>query len=171
MSSRGDAHPGLLRREAALTGEGTLLLIIACFVMIFFGWLAWRGSAATDAEARAYTERTLHQLLVAHDAAYLNANLSPRAKSGLSLAERGYIMASLTNLGVPSAPPKIEGDFTYGTQPGEQSPIGRFAARVTYPAADAHFDLIVARRQGLWRIDYFTATWQNTDAPGSAGTP
>lgn len=148
-----------------MTGEGTLLLVIAIGVMSLVGWLAWRGSEATEDEARAYADRTLQRLLFNHDAKYFAANLSPAARPRYPAGQQRYIITSLTSLGLPSAPVHLNGAVTYGTDPGVHDPTGHFEAQVVYPAARSHVYLDVARRQGLWRIDYFGAEWKNNSAP------
>lgn len=171
MRSRWGSTPDPKAGEAALTGEGTLLLIIAGAVMILCGWLALRGAEATDEQARAYAERTLHQLLLAHDAAYFAANLSPRARGQYPPSQQRYIISSLTNLGIPSSPVKVEGDISYGSDPGAQDPTGRFQASVVYPTVEARFYIDVARRQGLGRIDYFSASSNNRPDSGGIASP
>lgn len=157
--------------EAALTGEGTLLLIIGCAVVIFFGWLALDGIESTEEGARAYADRCFQQLLFAHDGAYFASNLSAKARPGYPPNNQKYLISSLTKLGVPSAPLKMEGAISYGSEPGAHDPIGRYDARAVYPSADAQFHLEVTRRQGHWRIDFLSANWQERSKADPIASP
>ncbi len=129
--------------EAALTGEGTLLLIIGCAVVILFGWLALAGIESTEERARAYANRSLQRLLFAHDGAYFASNLSVKARPGYPPNNQKYLISSLTKLGVPTAPLKIDGAVAYGSEPGAHDPTGRYDARAVYPSADAQFHIDV----------------------------
>lgn len=147
--------------EAALTGESTLLLVIASTIVILCGWLAWQYTSSTEDEARVYAARTLDRLVFAHDAKYLAANLSTVALPGYPASQQRYAIACLTKLGVPVAPLKLEGAVTFSSDPGARDPKGHFESHVVYPAADARFYLDVARRHGVWRIDLFSFGWQD----------
>lgn len=157
--------------EAALTGENTLLFIIAGTIVLLCCWLAWQYSASTDDEARTYAARALERLAVAHDASYFAANLSPVARPGYPASQQKYVMASLTSLGVPVGPIKLEGAVTFGSDPGAQDPKGHFESHIIYPVADARIYLDVARRGGFWQIDSFALEWQNKPARASVPSP
>jgi hypothetical protein len=155
--------------EVALTGESTLLLIIASAIVILCGWLAWRYSVSTEDEARAYAARTLDRLAFAHDANYLAANLSQLAPPGYPVRQQKFVIGSLTKLGVPVTPIKLKGTMTFGSAPDDQDPKGHFESHVIYPAADARLYLDVTRHNGVWRIDLFSFGWQ--DKPAQVSVP
>ena len=107
------------------------------------------------------------RLLYEHDAKYFATNLSPKALPGYPPNHQKYVIASLTKLGVPTAPVKLAGSVSYGSDPGAQDPKARFTSHVVYPA-DAHFYLDIARRNGLWQIDLFSFGWQDKPSPRPA---
>jgi hypothetical protein len=155
--------------ETALTGEGILLLVIATAIVLVFVWLVWRYTKSTQEDARSYAERTMQRLLYEHDAKYFATNLGPKGLPGYPLNHQKYAIASLTKLGVPTAPVKLTGSVSYGSDPGAHDPRARFTSHVVYPAADARFYLDIARRNGLWQIDLFSFGWQ--DKPSSRPAP
>ena len=74
---------GLRRKsESGLTGQGVLLLVIGGAIVFFVVWLGWNYTKSTEEEARAYADHVVQRLLFAHDAGYLDANLSARARPG-----------------------------------------------------------------------------------------
>ncbi len=158
-------------REAGLTGEAVLVLIIGFAVVVFFGCIAIDEIVSTEDAARAYAEQSYHRLLFAHDAAYLANNIGLRARAEFPPYNQRYLITSLTKLGVPKAPPKIEGEVIDDSESGTHDPVGRYDAYAIYPATTARFHLQVRQSQGRWRIDYLSANWQNKEAGSSAGAP
>ena len=68
-------------QETGLASENILLLFLAVAVIGGCGWLFWGSDKENPAEARAYAERKLRRLLIAHDATYFTANLSPQGRT------------------------------------------------------------------------------------------
>lgn len=147
-----------------MTGQGVLLLVIAVAAVAGFLVLMYRGEADDEQEARKYAEQSLHELIFAHNAAYYAANLSARARRNNTPGWQRYVIDGLTKLGVPTAPLTINGDVTYENEIGNHGPLGHFRAHGTYAILDADFTMDVARRGGVWRIDFFTATWLDKNA-------
>ncbi len=165
MRFRGESGANPQAGEAALTSENILLVLIGACIVAGIAWVALRDSEGTEREAREYADRTLQHLLVAHDAAYLAANLSARGHVGYPESQQKLIIYELKKLGAPTAPWRLDGKISYGSAPGEHVPLGHFEATAKYPAADAHFYLEVINRFGHWRIDSFTAMWKDKSAP------
>lgn len=155
-------------REAGLTGENVLLLMIGAAVVAGIGWFALRDAAGTEDEARAYAEQTLRKLCVAHDAAYFDRNLSARGRMFYPESQQRMIFYNLTRMGVPTAPWHLDGTLTYAEVDGEHHPQGHYEATVHYAKDDAQFALDVSRYVGNWRIDLVTATWTPRDPPVAA---
>lgn len=166
FSQQSSRSLGVRRRsaEAALTGEGTLVLLITITIVIVGGWLIWQYSTSTEEEARAYADRSIQRLAFAHDANYLATNLSATALPGYPPTQQQYIMAHLTKLGVPVAPVKITGSVSHSSISDAQDPEARFKAHLIYPTVEAHVYLDVACRHGRWQIDSFAAEWHDKPA-------
>jgi hypothetical protein len=159
--------PDRRRKEAGLTSDAVVVLLIGAAVVATIAWFAFRDAQGTENEARAYAERTLHRLCFAHDAGYFGANLSARGHSGYPESQQRLIIYELTHLGVPTAPLQISGTFSYGDSEGEHHPEAHYEATTSYANADAHFYLDISRQVGGWRIDYFTASWKDKTAPAA----
>lgn len=167
-----DTSPKLIRARSALRAEasdGAMLLIIASTILLVCGWVAWRSYRSNEDEARAYAERTVARLAIAHDAHYFTTNLSAAALPGYPTSRRQLIMSSLTKLGVPRAPIKLVGAASPEKDPNIPGPITRFTTRLTYPTADARIFLEVARWHGHWRIELLALEWK--DRPSLSPSP
>jgi hypothetical protein len=162
-----------LRRnnERALSGEGSLVLIIVAAIIGICGWFVWQYYKSTEEDARAYAEHSLHQLLFVHDAHYFDANLSATARPGYPPSQQRYILFQLTKLGVPVGPARLDGTVSYNSGQRSEDAQGHFIARVVYPAADAHAYIDIVRRNDRWRIDSFTCQWENKPAPTASVAP
>ena len=165
--------PGRPRRsaEAALTGDATLLLIIATTIVLACGWVAWRYYESEEDQAHAYALRTVERLAIAHDLNYFTTNLSSAARPGYPPNRRRLIMSSLTKLGVPTGPIKLVASASREKDPNVPGPITRFTTRLTYPAADARLTLEVARWHTYWRIELLALEWKEPDSPGPKPSP
>ncbi len=158
-------HRSRRSAEAALTGDATLLLIIASTIVLACGWVAWRYYESEEDQARAYAQRTVERLVVAHDLNYFSTNLSSAARPGYPPNRRRFIISSLTKLGVPTGPIKLVASAARDNDPNVPGPITRFTSRLTYPAADARIFLEVARWHGHWRIELLALEWKEPDPP------
>lgn len=163
-SDRGSALT-LRSREAALASENVLLLVIGAMVVAGIAWFALRDAAGTEEEARAYADRTFHQLLFAHDAAYFDANLSASGRGGYPASQQRLLLYQLTKLGLPTAPVHPDGTLDYVEGEEGHFPHAHYEVTARYPTADAHAYLDITRHVGHWRIDYFTVMWQERKAP------
>ncbi len=168
-----DRFPGRLRHsaETALTGDATLLLIIATTIVLVCGWVAWRSYESDEDLARAYARRTMQRLAVAHDLHYLTTNLSSAAMPGYPASRRQLIVSSLTKLGVPNGPIELVASGSQDKDPNVPGPISRFSTHLKYPKADARLFLEVSRWHGTWRIELLALEWKDTAPPASAASP
>ncbi len=159
------------RADAALTSDGTLLLIIATGVVLACAWVGWHYYESEEDQAHAYALRTVERLAIAHDASYFSSNLSSAARPGYPPNRRRLIMSSLTKLGVPTGPIKLVASASRDKDPNVPGPITRFTTRLTYPAADARLILEVARWHASWRIELLALEWKDKEPPKPSPSP
>lgn len=142
-----------------------LVLLIGLAIVGVIGWLALSYSESTGEDARAFAEQTIRRLVLAHNGSYLNRHLSANSRAHFTTARQQYTISSLTNLGTPTQPYKVEGEVSYGLDPGKQDPEGHFHAHLLYPTAQADLYLEIARREGRWQIDGIDLYWMNNPPP------
>lgn len=151
--------------ETALTGDATLLLIIATTIVLVCGWVAWRSYESDEDQAREYARRTVKRLAIAHDLHYLTTNLSSAAMPGYPASRRQLIISSLTKLGVPNGPIELVASPSQDKDPNVPGPITRFTTHLSYPAAEARLFLEVSRWHDYWRIELLALEWKDTASP------
>ncbi|HEY2801129.1 MAG TPA: hypothetical protein VGI85_11070 [Chthoniobacterales bacterium] len=142
-------------RGSGVTSDGALVLLIGLAIVGVIAWLALSYSESTGEDAHAFAEQTIRRLVLAH----------PFCSGAAAIYN-----SSLTNLGTPTQPYKVEGEVSYGSDPGKQDPEGHFRAHLLYPSAQADLYLGIARREGRWQIDGIDLYWMNNQ-PLPAAVP
>jgi hypothetical protein len=134
------------------SGEGGLpiLIIIVLLVGGAFWWLfATKNNA--EKEGREFANEAVQRITVQHDLAFLESRLSPNAKMELTPPLQKNLIETLTQLGVPAQPIKVDGTIAFESQFFE--PHGLFTARLNYPGRPGTLEITISHPAGMWKFD------------------
>jgi hypothetical protein len=133
-------------------GEGGLPILII-IVLIIGGGFWWLFSTRSTAEkdGRAFADEAVQRLVVQHDLAFLESHLSPNAKMDLTPPLQKNLIETLTQLGVPVQPIKVDGKITFESQFFD--PKGLFTAQLNYPGRPGTLEIAISHPAGMWKFD------------------
>lgn len=141
-------------------GEGLVVIIVLVAILGAGAWWLFSTKKQSEKEARAFGREMIENLTVKHDKDFFAGNLGPLAKTDYPPSQQQYLIAKLTELGVPTQPIKIDENVTFESQ--FFAPKGYFTAHLNYPSQPATMELAISHPVGKWQVDNLTVTWSKT---------
>jgi hypothetical protein len=138
-------------------GEGLVIVIILVAIIGAGTWWLFSTKKQSEQAARTFGRDVIEHLAIQHDQPYFSANLGPQAKAELTDAQQKFLVAKLTELGVPAQPIKIDENITFESKFFE--PKGFFTAHLNYPSQPVTMQIAVSHPVGKWQVDDMTVTW------------
>ena len=132
-----------------------VLIILVCVVGAGLGYLYSHKKQAQN-EGRAFARQVVERLALQHDVGFFTANLSGQSRRDYPPSQQQLIVTSLTQLGAPAQPIKIDGDIQF--ESGFFEPRGIFRATLNCPGRQGFIDLAISRSTGQWEIDNVTVS-------------
>ena len=132
-----------------------VLIILVCVVGGGFGYLYSHKKQAQN-DGRAFARQVVERLALQHDVGFFAANLSGQSRHDYPPSQQQLIVTSLTQLGAPAEPIKIDGDIQF--ESGFFEPRGIFRATLNCPGRQGFIDLAISRATGQWEIDNVTVS-------------
>jgi hypothetical protein len=141
-----------------LSGQVLVLIIIVLGIVGAGLWYLYSNKAATDQDARRYGHEVINRLVVNHDRALLDQDLTPQAKLEMPPSQRDYLIQRFTQWGVPSQPIRIEDNVTFDSM--FFSPHGFFTAQLNYPGQPVTMQIAISQGATRWLIENITVSMQ-----------
>lgn len=133
-------------------GEGGLPILIIIVLIIGGGfWWLFSTRATAAKEGREFANDAVQRLAVQHDLIFLESHLSPNAKMDLTPPLQKNLIETLTQLGVPAQPIKVDGNITFESQFFD--PKGLFTAQLNYPGRPGTLEISISHPAGMWKFD------------------
>jgi hypothetical protein len=133
-------------------GEGGLAILIIIVLLIGGGfWWLFATKSNAEKEGRQFANDAVQRLAVQHDLAFLESRLSPGAKMDLTPPQQKNLIETLTQLGTPAQPIKVDGNVVFESQFFD--PHGSFTAQLNYPGRPGVLDIAISHPAGMWKLD------------------
>lgn len=138
-------------------GEGLVVIIILVAIISTGAWWLFSTKKQSEKEARAFGREMIERMTIQHDQSFFANSLGPQTRMDYPPSQQQYVIAKLTELGVPAQPIKIDENITFESQ--FFAPKGYFTAHLNYASQPATMELAISHPVGKWQIDNLTITW------------
>jgi hypothetical protein len=150
-----------LNSRKNLSGQILVIVIIVLLILAGGYWYLSSTKAAADRDARQFGHEVINKLVINHDRAFLDQDLSPEAKMEMPPSQRDYLVQRFTQMGLPQQPIDIEDNISFeplisgwlANYTSFLSPHGIFTAHLNYPAQPVTLQLAISHPQTKWQID------------------
>lgn len=134
------------------SGEGGLAIIIIVVLLIGGGfWWLFSAKSTAEKESRAFLNEAVQRLAVQHNLEFLTSRMGPAAKVEFPPSHQRNLIETLTQLGVPAQPIKIDGKLLYDSY--FFKPHGLFTAQLNYPGRPGTLEMEISHPVGRWQFD------------------
>ena len=143
-----------LSSRLKLSGEGLVVVFIVLAIVAGIWWYLYSTKAATERECRVFGHDVINRLVVDHDKAVLDNELSPEMKIKFPPSAKELTMQHLAQIGVPQQPIQIDDNITFDSY--FFSPHGFFTAHLNYPGQGLLLQIAISHPVAKWQIDDIT---------------
>lgn len=134
------------------SGEGALPIIIIIVLLIGGGfWFLFSNTKTAEKEGREFVNEAVDRIAVQHDLNFLQNRMGPAAKVEFPPSNQKNLIDTLTQLGVPAPPIKIDGNVVFESQFFQ--PHGIFTAHLNYPGRPGTLEIEISHPVGRWQLD------------------
>jgi hypothetical protein len=152
-----------LSSRSKLSGEGLLpVVLVVLLIILGLGWYLYSTKAATERETKRYGHEVIDRLVVKHDRAMLEQDLTAQAKMQMPPSGRDYILQRLAQFGAPQQPIEIEDNVSFDQSSFfgliSAKPRGSFTAHLNYPGQPCTLQVAVSQGETRWLIEDVTFT-------------
>jgi hypothetical protein len=141
-----------------LSGQVLVLVLIVVVILAGLWWYLDSTKNATQRDAIRYGHEVINRLVVNHERALLDQDLTPQAKLQYPPSRRDDMILHFTQWGVPSQPIQIEDNVTFDSH--FFSPHGFFTAHLNYPAQPVTMQVAISQGATKWLIEDISISMQ-----------
>jgi hypothetical protein len=148
-----------LSSRSKYSGQGLVLILIVAVILLVIGWYLYSTKTATDRECRTFGHDIINRLVVNHDKAVFDNELSPEMKLKFPPSAKELAIQHLAQMGVPQQPIHIEDNVTFDSSffgLVSYAPHGFFTAHLNYPGQELLLQIAVSHPQTKWQVDDIT---------------